>query len=205
MPEPEKNQSSFPGLAVGILVAVLLAGGATAWWAFQSLKPSPSPPAPITNQPQPEPESAPPLVEKSVPVYWLNAETNSLELRPSNITIQKSAQPEAVIDSAFSHLLAGPSDGQAYSTTIPEGTKLLGVDVEKDGVHINLSPEFTAGGGSTSMMGRLGQIVYTATSLDPDTKVWIDINGKPLEVLGGEGILVEQPMTREIFEANFPL
>jgi len=29
-----------------------------------------------------------------------------------------------------------------------------------------------------------------------------DIEGKPLEVLGGEGLLLEQPLTRESFEKN---
>jgi hypothetical protein len=29
--------------------------------------------------------------------------------------------------------------------------------------------------------------------------------GKPLEVLGGEGVELEQPLTRESFQKNYPL
>ncbi|MFM6620018.1 MAG: GerMN domain-containing protein, partial [Dolichospermum sp.] len=72
-------------------------------------------------------------------------------------------------------------------------------------VHVNLSENFTTGGGSTSMIGRIGQIVYTATSLNPQAKVYIEVNGKPLEVLGGEGVELEQPLTRESFQKNYPL
>jgi len=50
------------------------------------------------------------------------------------------------------------------------------------------------------MSSRVAQVLYTATSLQPNAKVWIDIEGKPLEVLGGEGLLLEQPLTRESFE-----
>ncbi|MFO5473015.1 MAG: GerMN domain-containing protein, partial [Dolichospermum sp.] len=72
-------------------------------------------------------------------------------------------------------------------------------------VHVNLSENFTSGGGSSSMIGRIGQVVYTATSLNPQAKVYIEVNGKPLEVLGGEGVELEQPLTRESFQKNYPL
>ncbi|MFN7850861.1 MAG: GerMN domain-containing protein, partial [Dolichospermum sp.] len=90
-------------------------------------------------------------------------------------------------------------------TTIPQGTQLLGLKAENNDIHVNLSANFTTGGGSTSMMGRVGQVVYTATSLNPKAKVYIEVNGKPLEVLGGEGVELQQPLTRESFQKNYPL
>jgi spore germination protein GerM len=98
----------------------------------------------------------------------------------------------------------GPTD-KGFTTTIPKETKLKAVSLEADGVHVDLSKQFTTGGGSTSMTGRVAQILYTATSLDPTTKVWINVEGKPLEVLGGEGLELEQPLTRENFKKNFAL
>ena len=81
----------------------------------------------------------------------------------------------------------------------------MGLKSENDEVHVNLSEDFTSGGGSTSMMGRVGQVVYTATTLNPKAKVYIDVNGKPLDVLGGEGVELQQPLTRESFQKNYPL
>ena len=79
------------------------------------------------------------------------------------------------------------------------------MSVQQDGIHINLSQAFTTGGGSASMTGRVAQVLYTATSLKPNAKVWISVEGKPLDTLGGEGLELDQPLTRQNFKQNFTL
>ncbi len=91
-------------------------------------------------------------------------------------------------------------------TTIPPGTKLLDLKVDKTGIKINLSREFGNDDGPDMLIGRLAQIIYTTTTGDPNAKVWIQVEGKPLELLGeGHGIEVAQPMTRKFFEENYQL
>ncbi len=199
----KKGSGSLGFTIAATAVVVVAAGGGMTWWAFKSLFAPDKPSIPVAVTPKQlslENNDKSELMQGSI--YWLDPEAREVKLVPSPITVEKSADKQNIIASAFQRLLAGSGDG-TYTTTIPEGTKLLGVKLESNGVHVNLSAKFKEGGGSTSMVGRLGQIIYTATSLNPEDPVWLNVDGKPLEVLGGEGMIVEQPITRKNFEENF--
>jgi spore germination protein GerM len=77
--------------------------------------------------------------------------------------------------------------------------------VQEDGIHVDLSQGFRTGGGTASMTGRVAQVLYTATSLDPDAPVWLSVEGKPIDSIGGEGLMLEQPLTRKRFKQDFSL
>lgn len=161
-----------------------------------------TPNALIPKSPQPKP--LPQTDVQTVQVYWVKDASGKFEGVPTKVAVKQADKPDAALQAAFNSLLAGPKDG-TVSSEIPNGTKLRGLSVKNDGVYVDLSSEFTSGGGSNSMTGRLGQVIYTATSLQPNTKVWISVEGKPLELLGGEGLEVAQPSTRQSFDKNFPL
>lgn len=189
------------GLVASVSAVLVTVGGGAGWWAwneFQSPTTTPVPRTPQASKP------VQPSAEKKVQVYWLNNVNNRIEVVPSSIVLKASDEPSAILEGAFNRLLTGPAD-PAFGTTIPKGTKLRKVALQADGIHVDLSKEFTTGGGSASMTGRVGQVLYTATTLDPAAKVWIAVEGKPLEVLGGEGLILDQPMTRENFQKNFAL
>lgn len=204
MQEQHQNRHSSLILIAGIVVSVFAVGGITAWWALHTLTDSPmlpvannttvttNPPVNITKQ------------EQGIKIYWLKVTDKKTELLPYPITIEQSNNADYILESALKRLLVAPKNPK-YTTTIPKGTQLLDLKVDVDDIHINLSEKFTSGGGSASMTGRLAQILYTATTLDPNAKVWINVEGKPLDVLGGEGITIDQPMTRKDFEENFQL
>jgi len=194
------------GAIAGIVVAVLAAGGGAAWWALNSDHSPTNPPPNSLNNPSPrvtQPVLTPP-VEQTAQIYWLKDTGKQLKLAGSSVKLTASNQPDAVLTAAFNRLLEGPSD-PSVSSTIPKGTKLRELKVKPDGIHVDLSQEFTSGGGSDSMTGRVAQVLYTATSLQPNDRVWIAVEGKPLKQLGGEGLELEQPMTRQSFEQNFTL
>ncbi|KYC36042.1 spore germination protein [Scytonema hofmannii PCC 7110] len=200
MKEQQGNRISS-GIIAAISVAVIAVSGAIAYYALNPEKGVISKPNPgVTQQPNSNTQIT---NEQKVEVYWLQDNGTKLSLVPQAVTLPQG-EPDQVIEAAFSKLLAGPTEG-TDSTTIPTETKLLGVKVGDDGVHVNLSEDFTTGGGSSSMMGRVGQVVYTATSLNPNAKVYIEVNGKQLDVLGGEGLELEQPLTRESYKQNFEL
>jgi spore germination protein GerM len=141
-------------------------------------------------------------------VYWLQSKQNKLTLVAKSLPLSTSASTsQQVLTTAMQKLLtAQPSDN--LSSTIPKGTKLRSLQVKSDGVHIDLSREFRAGGGSKSMIYRVAQTIYTATSLDPNQKVFLSVEGQSIDrahPLGGEGLILRQPITRSQFNTDFPL
>jgi spore germination protein GerM len=138
-------------------------------------------------------------------VYWLRSNQNKLSLVAKSLPPRSGATPQQVLTIAVQNLLsAKPRDD--LTSTIPKGTKLLSLQVRSDGVHVDLSPEFRSGGGSTSMIYRVAQVIYTSTSLDPNQKVFISVGGQSIDdlhPLGGEGLILQQPTTRNQFAADF--
>ena len=102
---------------------------------------------------------------------------------------------EARLDAALRALLAGPGS-QTLVTEIPRGTALLGVRVDGSTATVNFSQTYTAGGGSTSMLARVWQVVYTATQFPATPAVQILIEGRRVEALGGEGVTIGAPLRR---------
>jgi spore germination protein GerM len=200
--QDQQNVRRIPiGLVAGVSAALLVGGGGAAWLGWNSITSSTKPPVQTTAQ---SPQPVQPSSEEKVQIYWLNNVDNKIEVVSSSIILKDADQPSEILEGALKSLLTGPAD-PAFSTTIPQGTKLREVSLKADGVHVDLSEEFTTGGGSASMTGRVAQVLYTASSLDPTAKVWINVEGKPLEVLGGEGLMIDQPLTRENFEKDFDL
>ena len=197
----QQKVNPISGGAIALAIsAALAAGGGLAWWGFQANKPITPSVTPNVVQNSPPPATK---LSTTAKIYLLKDTGRNLELVPAPIEVN-SDQPDTVLTAAFNSLLANTNNGTA-SSTIPEGTKLRSVKIQDDGIHVDLSTEFTTGGGSASMSGRLAQVIYTATTLQPEAKVWIDVEGKPLELLGGEGLEIERPMTRQNFEENFSL
>jgi spore germination protein GerM len=191
-------------VVAGIAVGALAAGGGLGWWVWKLHHSYPQSVPPTNQLHHLTPQAVQPSVEQTVQVYWLKSTGEPIELISHQIVLKDASQPDKLLEGAFSKLLAG-SNNPAFVSAIPKGTSLRSVKVAEDGIHVDLSREFTTGGGSTSMSARLKQVLYTATSLDPNANVWIDVEGQKLNVLGGEGLEIDQPVTRKNFEKNFSL
>ena len=198
-PQSPPPQRSAAKLIFGAAIAALAIGTATTWWATRNQKVVEQPPTPA---PIASPQT--PLTQERAKIYWLGVNQDDIALSPSPFLAQQQLSEQEVLKSALTDLLAGTEDSQQYSE-IPNNTRLLSMSLESDGIHLNLSEDFISGGGSISMMGRLAQVLYTATSIEPSAQVWLEVAGEPLTLLGGEGIEIEQPLTRRQFEENFEL
>jgi hypothetical protein len=91
------------------------------------------------------------------------------------------------------------------TTAIPTGTDLNSVGVENGIATVDLTSEFDDGGGTFSIRARLAQLVFTVTAYDPEiTGVRLELDGEPVEVFSSEGLVLDDPLTREGFEDFLP-
>ena len=113
----------------------------------------------------------------------------------------------AIGTTALQGLFAGPTEEErleGVQTQVPDGTELLGLSIDKGIATVNLTSEFESGGGSASMSMRLAQVVFTLTQFPNVKGVQFALDGEPIEVLGGEGIVIDQPLTRKSYAELMP-
>jgi germination protein M len=159
---------------------------------------APDEPAEPVAEPTVTPEPEEPEGTTEVTLYLVRGETLGVAVREVPETV-------AVARVALEELLAGPTDQEAevgLATEIPEGTRLNDVAVADGVATVDLSPEFESGGGSLSMQLRVAQVVYTLTRFPSVERVAFMIDGQPVEAIGGEGIMVDPPVTRAAFADN---
>jgi spore germination protein GerM len=223
------KRESFPIIPwdtiVGYTALFLTVGGGTAWWVWQMNVPKPQDipmTAPIVSQPAatsrrlpiqttPAPVNSEPIAVQPLAVtpqvYGLDVVGSRVYLRPQALLIRnKGISDPMAVETAISELLSS-NFASNLTTAVPSGTRLLGMQAKPDEIRINLSQEFVEGGGSEAMIYRVAQVLYTATSLNPQAKVYLEIEGQPVNEdhpLGGEGLVLEQPMTRQSFTTAFP-
>jgi len=98
---------------------------------------------------------------------------------------------------AIEELLKGPDfseNVQKYYTEIPKGTKLLSVTENPDKIIINLNSNFQNGGGADSLYSRVQQLIKTAIANSPNKPIYLYLDGKQADVIGGEGVMIKQPL-----------
>jgi spore germination protein GerM len=114
-----------------------------------------------------------------------------------------------VADVALEALVTGPTEDEragtpSISSAIPEGTTVLGVEVDDAVAKVDLSDEFDDGGGSFSMFARLAQVVYTLTRIDGIGQVEFLIEGQPVTTFSSEGIVLDTPQQRSDYYDLLP-
>lgn len=109
-------------------------------------------------------------------------------------------QPADRLRLALETLMAGPTPAErneGFGTEIPSGTRLRQLRLKDGTAFVDLTAAFEEGGGSTSVMARIAQVVYTATQF-PELahEVRFLVNGQAKEWLTGEGVLIDHPFSR---------
>jgi hypothetical protein len=179
-------------LAVALLVGIVACGGngdETAATTTTKVEPT----EPTTSS------TDAPADRTQVRAYFLRDE----KVQP----VAREATGVEVAAGAMAGLLSGPTTAEGdigLSTSIPDGTRVRGVVVEDRIATVDLSEGFASGGGSASMRARVAQVVFTLTQFPTVDAVTFEIDGEPLTVLGGEGLILDHPQRRSDWEELSP-
>lgn len=169
--------------------------------------PSAETPAPVeetkTEQPAPKVEEDEENVPKSyVNVYFVGQNDNKEEVYKIVKRVYHAQTDGTKLKYSIESLLKGPNKKEKVKgiySEIPAGTKLISLEEKPDKIIINLSGDFEQGGGTDGLYKRLYQLIKTSnknTTLD----VYLYINGKQADVVGGEGIMINQPLNEKSLE-----
>ncbi|MGH3029851.1 MAG: GerMN domain-containing protein [Gaiellaceae bacterium] len=123
------------------------------------------------------------------------------------VTYRSQERTPRVGTAALEALLRGPDEfeqGYGLSSAIPEGTQLLGLRIEDGIAYVDLTSELESGGGTLSMQMRLAQVVFTLAQFPTVEGVLFSLDGEQVDVIGGEGIVVDQPLHRRDFRDLLP-
>jgi germination protein M len=186
-------------IAAAVLVlagaALLAACGGSSGGA----SPEPSATVPATGGPSStasgsaSPSSSPTAASKTtLRLYFLRDEKLGVaERRVAHTSMPATAAMKA--------LLAGPTTAErsaGLTSTVPAGTRLLGLTISGTTAQVDLSEAFASGGGSLSMTARVAEVVYTLTRFPTVRSVEFLIEGKRVEALGGEGVPLDGAQRR---------
>lgn len=128
-----------------------------------------------------------------VQVYYTNSTSGALQKISKELPNDQDK-----LYFAIKELLKGPDfkdKNKGYSSEIPKGTKLLNLKDEGSLIIIDVSDEFQYGGGTESQYTRLEQLIKTVLAQKPSKPVYLYINGHKADAIGGEGIIITQPLS----------
>lgn len=191
----KKGNNIWHKVGLGLLIVGTLAFVKIAF--FPSLEQAPVVEETAVQEPvqQNEEEDAN-TIKTYVNVYFIGQNSNKEEVYKVVKRVYHSAEDGTKIKYAITNLLQGPTkkeQAKGIYSEIPQGTKLVSIEEKPNKVIVNLSGNFEQGGGTDGLYKRLYQLIKTAnknTTLD----VYLYIDGKQAEIIGGEGIMINQPL-----------
>ena len=129
---------------------------------------------------------------KTVKIFVTDSKGNLRSVnRKCDTSVEKSCFAYAIRE-----LISAPSKwdkSKGLSSEIPAETKILSIREGSNNILIDLSPAFQSGGGAESTYIRVHQLIKTSRA-NTKLPVYLYINGKQADVIGGEGIMVKQPL-----------
>ena len=113
------------------------------------------------------------------------------------VVVDRDLSFKPTLENALTILLKGPTISETKKglySEIPANVDLISVRRIDNSVIVDLSSNFGNGGGSNSINNRIKQLSKTVKLYEPNKNIYLYINGKEIEYLGGDGVYVKQPL-----------
>lgn len=193
-----KKERVFLGVTAVLMVVVCCVLGLRMLYHNDENVSGPLTPVPETQIPQEEEQKpiAKPVEKVYVNVFFIGQDGTKQEIyRAVNRQYDKDVDGSK-IKFAINALVSGPTayeKSKGVYSEIPTGTRVISISETSDKVVINLNSAFENGGGTDSLYKRLYQLIKTAKR-NTSKPVYLYIEGQKAEVIGGEGIMITQPL-----------
>jgi len=203
------DDDNFLGGLLIFLVCAVLTGlvGVGVYYGLQHFTPNrdlteiPDNPQVTVEPDRTDPSQKPPVEnpksQEFVNVFFIGKNGNNEEVYRAVKRSYNKDVDGSKIKFAINCLVQGPKSSEKTKgvyTEIPSSTELLGVTEKPDRVIVNLSSAYATGGGTESVYKRLFQLIKTAKR-NTEKPVYLFIDGKQADVIGGDGIMITQPLS----------
>ena len=132
-----------------------------------------------------------------VKLYFPNADNSALPYEEREVSVKEGA----ILKAAIEALLVGPAR-EDLRKSIPEGTRLLGINLKDQMATVDFSKEFTATVGLGEILAR-ASLVNTLTEVAGVERVRIWVEGN--ELIGPSGMPLGEMTRFALDEKGFPL
>ena len=145
-----------------------------------------------------KPEDAEENKEKEyINIYFIGKNEHNEEVYKAVKRVYKADIDGSKIRYAVNCLMRGPKPEEQQKgvyTEIPPSAQIINITETSDKVIVNLTSAYVNGGGTESLYKRLYQLIKTV-KLNTDLPVYLFIDGQRADVVGGEGIMLSQPLS----------
>ena len=143
-----------------------------------------------------------PQEKEYVNIYFIGKNEHNEEVYKAVKRLYNKDIDGSKIKFAVSSLIRGPKSEERQRgvyTEVPSNSEVINVTEQSDKVIVNLNSAFVTGGGTESLYKRLYQLIKTAR-LNSSLPVYLYIDGQRADVVGGEGIMLSQPLSNSSLE-----
>ena len=137
-----------------------------------------------------------------VNVYFIGRNENDEEVYKAVKRVYNKDVDGSKIKFALYSLIGGPKPNErqkGVDTEIPSASQIINIQESSEKIIVNLNSAFVNEGGADSLYKRLYQLIKTA-KLNSSVPVYLYINGQRADVIGGEGIMLSQPLSNSSLE-----